>query len=690
MVCSSSSNSSNSNGNGGSVWHLPPDRGTGTPDFTLQPAAPVERRHSLLLPLFTDQLLALPAPVSASASRPTSPVEGWWKQHHKRTASLPRRTAKIHTRRQSLHETLLDDDEDDEDEDDDVGQGLLPLSSSPSTSACSSPSTTPAPPACHHHTRTPSLHFASLFGLRSRAPAAPSSHRHTPTSTTSALTARFASPRRRACPSSPTEGTAPDSPCATRSRFPRAGVASLPQHLPALLVLAAIFILSTTAIVVALTTLPIHLPPSPNSTSFTNRLTHLTLADIKALTTSLKQYARTGTASQQQLQEQDVGELVAGPLGLGLAKLHVLLVLAALFTWKQAFTIPGSIIMNVIFGALYGTFWGTLYTSLLTAFGGMCCYLLCSPLSPLIASLPGLKRPLHAIRTALDPDAAAQAETQNGNSNGEDEMVEVGTGTRRSGVIPRSASRQRERGPLLSPSPSQHTTHESKASSSSSSSYLGNPQTYSYLLLLRLLPIIPYGITNIACSVLRTPLLPFVLTLALGSIPWNVLTCQVGELLDEVLSVALDVVATGGGEGAGAVQEGMGAISGVKAIVGQVFWKRETMARLGLVSLASVAPVLLGRLLQRKQRSSTTRVVVEEEPLLEMDNAAPAREGEVEVEVEVDAHGAWTSSVTAPLSPLIRPPPIAAPAPQHRPWWLDQEGSEDDLDLDLEEVGEYA
>ncbi|CAD6967825.1 unnamed protein product [Tilletia controversa] len=592
MVCSSSSN-----GNGGSVWHLPPDRGTGTPDFTLQPAAPVERRHSLLLPLFTDQLLALPAPVSASASRPTSPVEGWWKQHHRRTASLPRRTAKIHTRRQSLHETLLDDDEDDEDEDDDVGQGLLPLSSSPSTSACSSPSTTPAPPACHHHTRTPSLHFASLFGLRSRAPAAPSSHRHTPTSTTSALTARFASPRRRACPSSPTEGTAPDSPCATRSRFPRAGVASLPQHLPALLVLAAIFILSTTAIVVALTTLPIHLPPSPNSTSFTNRLTHLTLADIKALTTSLKQYARTGTASQQQLQEQDVGELVAGPLGLGLAKLHVLLVLAALFTWKQAFTIPGSIIMNVIFGALYGTFWGTLYTSLLTAFGGMCCYLLCSPLSPLIASLPGLKRPLHAIRTALDPDAAAQAETQNGNSNGEDEMVEVGTGTRRSGV---------------------------------------------------------------------------------------------GELLDEVLSVALDVVATGGGEGAGAVQEGMGAISGVKAIVGQVFWKRETMARLGLVSLASVAPVLLGRLLQRKQRSSTTRVVVEEEPLLEMDNAAPAREGEVEVEVEVDAHGAWTSSVTAPLSPLIRPPPIAAPAPQHRPWWLDQEGSEDDLDLDLEEVGEYA
>ncbi|KAK0531824.1 hypothetical protein OC834_002823 [Tilletia horrida] len=528
-------------------------------------------------------------------------------------------------------------------------------------------------------------------------------------------------------------------------------------YLPALIVLAAIFLVSTICLVFALSTLPVRLPPlsvpssslngstlldqaaaerltREHSNSFTYRLTHLTLADIRAVTTSLKEYARTGKAALQEGTQPDVDELVAGPLGLGFAKLHVLLVLSALFTWKQAFTIPGSIIMNVIFGALYGTFWGTIYTSLLTAFGGLCCYLLCSPLGGLIAALPGLKKPLHAIRTALDPDAASAV------ASAHDGATLAGGAYRDDDVEERSAAAAHR--PRPHPRPSLLTRSSSTASftlgSSGSAAFsslasrarlervstshwysLGSSTTWSYLLLLRLLPIIPYGLTNIACSVLRTPLLPFVCTLGLGSVPWNVLTCQVGELLEEVLSVALEVAASSepglgvvgvsGGVGAG-VNASQGALAGVKAIVSQVLWKRETMLKLGLVSLASLAPVFLGRVLRGKtttpspstglnaarsrtpsvrrgvlfgqpphqQRRSSSQQLQQQqdgttEPLLEMDALADRRSSSN----DDDASGGWISSATAPLHPLIRPPPIAAPAPQHRPWWLLEDGAEE-------------
>ncbi|KAK0561418.1 hypothetical protein OC844_003214 [Tilletia horrida] len=529
-------------------------------------------------------------------------------------------------------------------------------------------------------------------------------------------------------------------------------------YLPALIVLAAIFLVSTICLVFALSTLPVRLPPlsvpssslngstlldqaaaerltREHSNSFTYRLTHLTLADIRAVTTSLKEYARTGKAALQEGAQPDVDELVAGPLGLGFAKLHILLVLSALFTWKQAFTIPGSIIMNVIFGALYGTFWGTIYTSLLTAFGGLCCYLLCSPLGGLIAALPGLKKPLHAIRTALDPDAASAV------ASAHDGATLAGGAYRDDDVEERSAAAAHR--PRPHPRPSLLTRSSSTASftlgSSGSAAFsslasrarlervstshwysLGSSTTWSYLLLLRLLPIIPYGLTNIACSVLRTPLLPFVCTLGLGSVPWNVLTCQVGELLEEVLSVALEVAASSepglgvvgvsGGVGAG-VNASQGALAGVKAIVSQVLWKRETMLKLGLVSLASLAPVFLGRVLrgktttpspstglnaassrtpsvrrgvlfgqpQHQQRRSSSQQLQQQqdgttEPLLEMDALADRRPSSND---DDDHSGGWISSATAPLHPLIRPPPIAAPAPQHRPWWLLEDGAEE-------------
>ncbi|KAK0552795.1 hypothetical protein OC846_002746 [Tilletia horrida] len=556
---------------------------------------------------------------------------------------------------------------------------------------------------------------------------------------------------------------------------------SLP-YLPSLIILAFIFVVSTGLVILALSSLPVQLPPvskmvassvspSPLGTthagkaasesiaastlplgqtatstttdevSIAYRLSHLTLADIRAVTTSLKEYARTGKApvSFAELdaaaaaaadnattlmsaagpagQEVEI-DVRAGPLGLGLAKLHVLLVLSALFTWKQAFTIPGSIIMNVIFGALYGTFWGTVYTSVLTAFGGLCCYMLCRPLGGLIASLPGLKKPLLAIRTALDPEAAAAA-AASGDARGNasnlmpyrDEDVEESSGaaaaastsSSRPSLIHRSESMQD--GALSSLASRARSRTNQWATGS------GSSQTWSYLLLLRLLPIIPYGLTNIACSVLRTPILPFTVTLGLGSVPWNVLTCQVGELLEEVLSVALDVAVDAGSRAGAADQGQQGAIAGVKAIVSQVFWKRDTMFKLGLVTLASLTPVLLGRVLKGKQQTqpqqqhhhqyaaSGMSTLEETAPMMVMQDRYTLRGDDHEEEDDgqhiyggrIGALGRRSmdaSQQSSSLSndgrhyvvnPLPPPPPAMGSStaaeemhhPPHRPWWLD-------------------
>uniref|UniRef100_V5F1A6 VTT domain-containing protein n=2 Tax=Kalmanozyma brasiliensis (strain GHG001) TaxID=1365824 RepID=V5F1A6_KALBG len=268
----------------------------------------------------------------------------------------------------------------------------------------------------------------------------------------------------------------------------RLSMPNLRPYLPRLLWLFAIFAGSTVCIVLMLSTLPLVLP---------KHITSLSLTEIKSLALSLKVYSQSSTK----------------------AFVHTLLVLGAFFTWKQSFTVPGSLIMNVVFGAMYGTYSGTLYTSTLTAVGGVFCYLLSAPLGPLITSLPGLARPLDAMRRALSPAR----------------------------------------------------THSDSS-------------IWSYLLILRVLPIVPYGLMNIACGVLRVPLLPYAVTLAVGSVPWNFVTCQVGDLLQEIVE-ALPADGAGGG--------GMG-------VIVERIWNREMVVKLVLLSAASLCPMILGRVLKRR------------------------------------------------------------------------------------------
>lgn len=290
----------------------------------------------------------------------------------------------------------------------------------------------------------------------------------------------------------------------------RVSMPNIRPFLPQLLALFLIFAAATSCIVMMLSTLPLVLP---------KHIAGLTLTEIKEVALSLKTYSDSSNK----------------------AFVHTLVVIGTFFTWKQSFTVPGSLIMNVVFGAMYGTYWGTLYTSVLTSVGGVFCYLLSAPLAGLISSLPGLAKPLDAMRRALSPPRA-HATTEAGGSEG---------------------------------------------------------NVWTYLLVLRVLPIVPYGLMNIACGVLRVPLLPYAVTLAIGSVPWNFVTCQVGDLLQEIVEA---LPAQNGLSVAGLTNKAAGGPpgGGMKVIVDHI-WNRRMMFKLVLLSIASLAPMLLSRYLKRRQ-----------------------------------------------------------------------------------------
>ncbi|KAJ9477781.1 Golgi apparatus membrane protein TVP38 [Pseudozyma hubeiensis] len=303
----------------------------------------------------------------------------------------------------------------------------------------------------------------------------------------------------------------------------RLSMPNLRPYLPRLAFLLAIFVASTCCIVFMLSTLPLTLP---------KHITSLTLAEIKELAMSLKLYSQSSSR----------------------AFVHTLVVLGTFFTWKQSFTVPGSLIMNVVFGAMYGTYSGTLYTSVLTSVGGVFCYLLSAPLAPVITSLPGLAKPLDAMRRALSPGRAR--------ASGRSVMISNSNGG-------------------------------------------SNGNVWTYLLVLRVLPIVPYGLMNIACGVLGVPLAPYAATLAVGSIPWNFVTCQVGDLLQEIVeALPVDDAMTVGGLKDKAASSAGG---GMRAIVDRI-WNREMMIKLVLLSVASLLPMVLGRYLKRRQQQQQAQM----------------------------------------------------------------------------------
>ncbi|GAA5889101.1 hypothetical protein JCM8208_007770 [Rhodotorula glutinis] len=220
---------------------------------------------------------------------------------------------------------------------------------------------------------------------------------------------------------------------------------SLRDFVPQLVILLSLFVSSFAVIAFTISTLPgLFLPHS--------------VADLPALTATLTTYRASSYT----------------------AELHLFAVLTLLFLWKQCFSIPGSVLTNILFGALYGTSLGTWWACLWTALGSTGAYAIALVIAPLVEYY--FAKPLDMTRRALKLPAPGAAP--------------VPVGVAQAAVAPLSSS-----------------------------------DLFSHLLLARFFPLLPYSVLNVISGVLRLPLTPFFITLLLGSFPFNFATVSIGNLV---------------------------------------------------------------------------------------------------------------------------------------------------------------
>ncbi|KAJ1308423.1 hypothetical protein OPQ81_004128 [Rhizoctonia solani] len=171
-------------------------------------------------------------------------------------------------------------------------------------------------------------------------------------------------------------------------------------------------------------------------------------------------------------------------------KAHVLGVLSIVAVWKHAFSIPGSVVLNVLAGALLSPALGTLLMTILTTIGSVCSSLLSAPLTPLVRRF--VPRPLHLVRQALE---------------GHDESTTTDPITEKPIAFAQPADAQHSKSP-----------------------------TWVRLTVMRLVGVVPWSGINIACGVCEVPLTACAVGAFFGTLPWTAVTCQIGDILQTVAS----------------------------------------------------------------------------------------------------------------------------------------------------------
>ncbi|KAG5732370.1 hypothetical protein E4T56_gene11513 [Termitomyces sp. T112] len=214
----------------------------------------------------------------------------------------------------------------------------------------------------------------------------------------------------------------------------------LAQHTSIILVVM-MFPVSTALVVLCLSTLPISLA-WPR-----------TLADVAQLGRELHGYTQSGP----------------GPVA------HVMGVMAISAVWKHAWSIPGSVIWNVLGGALFSPAYATILLTTLTMLGSACATLLAMPLAPFLTHF--FPRALDMTRNALEG-----------------------------------------------------------ASDADEASAQGRSSPWVRLSVLRLIGVVPWSGINIACGVCGVSMTDCMLGAFIGCLPWTAVTCQIGDILQTVAS----------------------------------------------------------------------------------------------------------------------------------------------------------
>ncbi|KAG8742584.1 hypothetical protein FRC10_001249 [Ceratobasidium sp. 414] len=231
------------------------------------------------------------------------------------------------------------------------------------------------------------------------------------------------------------------------------------QYLLPLIFLAIVFVVTSIPVIWGIMSLPIR---SLNGIP-------TTLREVATLGRELQAYADSGLSG----------------------KAHVLAVLSIAAIWKHAFSIPGSVLLNVLGGALLSPALGTLVMTALTTIGSVGSSLLSAPLTPLVRRF--VPKPLHLVRSALEGNDTADA----------DSLTDKPISTSR----PASPSGDRTKAP-----------------------------TWVRLTVMRLVGVVPWSGINIACGVCEVPLTACALGAFFGTLPWTAVTCQIGDILQTVAS----------------------------------------------------------------------------------------------------------------------------------------------------------
>lgn len=84
--------------------------------------------------------------------------------------------------------------------------------------------------------------------------------------------------------------------------------------------------------------------------------------------------------------------------------MHTLTALGAVGIWTHAWSVPGSVVLNILMGALFPAIPAVAFLTLSTTIGGYCSYLLSRPLSPLITLL--FPTQLAVVRASLASSGA--------------------------------------------------------------------------------------------------------------------------------------------------------------------------------------------------------------------------------------------------------------------------------------------
>ncbi|KAH8830534.1 hypothetical protein DL96DRAFT_1707351 [Flagelloscypha sp. PMI_526] len=291
----------------------------------------------------------------------------------------------------------------------------------------------------------------------------------------------------------------------------------LPQLTPELLFVLLLFPFTTGLVAISLWSLPITSPWPHN------------LSDLAQLGRELQSYGASGPGSM----------------------FHILCVLSLSAVWKHAWSIPGSVVWNVLAGALWSPFYAAILLTALTSIGSVCSSMLAKPLAPLLSTY--MPKVLDMGRQALQGHDIVTIDAP-------PFKVEQDVS-----VVPELAPATDEAAPI-SRREKFRLRLKRRAHSTTSNG------TWARLSVLRLVGVVPWMGINIACGVLDVPVLDCLLGAFVGCLPWTAVTCQIGDILQAVASSPSGLSDTDN--------------------VSSLLLSREVVVKLALLSFLSLSPIL--------------------------------------------------------------------------------------------------